>query len=196
MEIAGAILAGGKSTRFGGAPKGLVRLPSSMTLVERLLAEFAFAGIRNVAICSDDCHSYGAFGRLVLPDRSSGFGPLAGIESALAHFAADAQAVVFLACDLPFITSTEIKSLIAAWYCSGRPVAYAETPDFVRHPLCSVVHIDVLDEVRIALLEKRLSVIELWERLAGEAVYFHDALRFDDVDSPDDMKAVFAHSNA
>ena len=190
MNVAGAILAGGRASRFNGAHKCLLDLPSGETIVQRLLSEFAQAGIEETAICGGDLRAYAPHGVPVISDLSPGLGPLAGIESALAYFERRASAVLFVPGDFPLITAMEIESLHDAFCRSARPAVFAETAGFVRHPLCSVVHIRALTEVRLAVSDGRLSVIELWQRIGAEPVFFEIADRFADVDTPEEFAAL------
>ena len=52
--VGGAILCGGKASRFGGKPKGLITLPDGQTIIGRMLDEFEKAGIAHTVLLSGD----------------------------------------------------------------------------------------------------------------------------------------------
>ena len=194
MNIAGAILAGGKARRFQGKPKGLLRLPGGSTIIARLLAEFDKAKITPVVICADDEQAYAHLGAPVVPDASPGHGPLAGIESGLRWHESTADAVLFMPCDLPLITASEISRLAAESRRSGARILLAETGAFSWHPLCSVVHVALLDEVVAAIAGGRLSVHALWRELGAATLHFAEAKRFTNVNSPEEFaRLIGAH---
>lgn len=184
MEFAGAILAGGKASRFGGIAKGLLNHPSGQTFVEYLLGEFRLAGITRTAICFGNECAYAPHGAHLLPDNSPSCGPLGGIEAAIAYFELLADAAVFLPCDLPGISAGEILRLTVEYCRSGRPAVFAETAGFVRHPLCSVVHIGALNDVRAAIAGGRLSAREFMDSIGAAPVFFENEVAFKDVDTP------------
>ncbi len=135
--IAGAILAGGRASRFEGLPKGRLRLPDGRTLIARLLAEMKSAGLESVVVSANVNELYADLGVPVVPDITSSIGPLGGIEAVLnyykhgsmaafgngiwsgwptpslkSHYQGAAGAVLFLPCDLPSLTRHEIRRLL------------------------------------------------------------------------------------
>jgi len=190
MEIAAAVLAGGKGSRFGGIPKGLLGLPSGETIIGRLLRVIKESGIPDTVIVTNDPVSYGREGASLIADITPGCGPISGIESALSHYFGSANAVLFLPCDLPYLSSHNVSRLKQEYYRAQAPVVFALTPGLVRHPLCSVVQVSVLGSVKKALTEGRYSICELWEQLSAAVVLFADSSRFTDVDTPLDYEMI------
>lgn len=108
-DVTLAILAGGKASRLGGAPKGLLRL-DGRTLVERHLAFGArFADVLLVANDLAPYRSYGvrATGDLV-PDR----GAPGGVHAALAS--SHTPWILALAVDMPFVRAEAVRLLLDA----------------------------------------------------------------------------------
>jgi molybdopterin-guanine dinucleotide biosynthesis protein A len=97
MKIAAAILAGGRATRMGGADKALLEVGGAR-IVDRQVAALAPLVAEVLLVGGADRAVAGA--RLV-PDLQAGRGPLAGIEAAFV--ACDADALLVLGCDLPFL---------------------------------------------------------------------------------------------
>src|SRR5690349_2921324 len=97
MQVAGFVLAGGARSRMG-------RNKALLTLGRRTLLEIASAAVHdtvgNVTIIGPP-HLYRSFGYPVIPDLRDQAGPLAAIETALHHAAADWSLIV--ACDMPLI---------------------------------------------------------------------------------------------
>src|SRR3990172_5076806 len=104
-----AILAGGRASRFDGRDK------SALVVGGRSILERQIAVLRRL---TDDILVVGGQGgqpradglvRFV-PDRVPGCGPLGGLDAALA--AARDDAVVIVACDMPFVTRALLSHLL------------------------------------------------------------------------------------
>lgn len=122
-----AILAGGRSRRFGGRDKSAL-IVEGRTIRERQLAE--------AALVSDDVLLIGggtAPGARSLSDRWVDSGPLGGLETALRE-ARDPDVVV-LACDMPFVTAPLVQYLVSELGDSDAVVPMTERG---YHPLCAV----------------------------------------------------------
>ena len=188
-RITGAILSGGKASRLGGVPKGLLQLRSGKTLIENLLDQMKRAGIDDVILCANDPDLYAHVGLDVVGDLRPDSGPLAGVEAALAHCAGRTDAVLFCPCDLPGMTSVQLAQLMRVF--AERPedalIVYAETSGFFWHPLCALVHNDALDAIRRALEEGHRGVRRLWTQLGALAVLFEDPTPFFNINTPEDV---------
>jgi molybdopterin-guanine dinucleotide biosynthesis protein A len=197
-RIAGAILAGGLATRYGGANKAALDLGDGRTLLEHISGELFAAGVGEVIVCASGqvAQVARAGGLKAVPDRRAQLGPLAGIEAALDHYAAPGgeravepryDATVLLACDMPGITASEIATLIEAFRRGQAPIVVAEMPDSSWQPLCSVVHNGILTDARAALDAGQLGVQRLWRSLGAVGVPFADDRPFFNVNTPEDM---------
>jgi len=188
-DLAAAILAGGRASRYGGAPKGMLVLPDGRTIVERTIAETRAAGLEQVALIANDPGPYVDLGVPIIPDQRPGSGPLGGIEAALAHFAAR-RGVLVLPCDLPGIGRAEIAALLSGFGAAGRSGApvVAQGPDGFWHPLCAVVPSALLPAVRRAIDEGRLGVHRLWRALEAVPVRFERDTPFFNVNEPEDLE--------
>ena len=206
-RIAGAILAGGLATRYGGTNKAALDLGDGRTLLEHISGELSAAGVGEVIVCASAqaAQAARAGGLKAVPDRREHLGPLAGIEAALAYYAGlgneraveppggeravepQYDATVLLACDMPGITASEISALIDAFRQAQAAIVVAEMPDFSWQPLCSVVHNGILADVRAALDAGQLGVQRLWRRLGAVSVRFADDRPFFNVNTPEDM---------
>ena len=105
-NINGYILAGGKSSRMG-TDKGLLDFkgqPIVQTIIEQLQP-----AVGSVIIVSNNT-AYGKFGLEVIPDLIKDKGPAGGIHAALSH--SNSEQLFIVSCDMPFITSEAVKSII------------------------------------------------------------------------------------
>ncbi len=190
MKIAGAVLAGGKATRYANRPKGLLRLPGGETIIEHLLGEMAAVGVEPRVICANDERLYGDFGVRVIPDLTAGNGPLGGIEAVLVDVASRADAVLFLPCDTPNITAVEIRRLCEEFRHGESGIVFAETEEGTSHPLCCVVHVRLCGEISEAVRGGRLAVIRLWKEFGAARTCFENAGRFANVNVPGEFDEI------
>ncbi|MGH4035150.1 NTP transferase domain-containing protein [Actinomycetota bacterium Odt1-20B] len=120
------VLAGGGSRRLGGADKPAVRV-GGRSLLDRVLTACADAG--TTVVVAERRHTV----RPVVWAREepAGGGPLAALEAGLRH--TEAEAVVVLSADLPFLGERTVRALLAALQGGGAPAEArvpAETPTF------------------------------------------------------------------
>lgn len=185
-HIAAAILAGGKALRLGGMVKGLIQLPDGRTIIQRLIDEIRAAGIGDIIICANDPEPYQHLALPIIPDSEPGLGPLGGIAAALAHFAPTAEAVLFLAGDMPAITAAELCSLLAAFARTDAPAVFPEAPDG-PHPLVAVARTGLREEVERALHSDNRRATALWRSVGAEAVSFDQVQPFANINTPADL---------
>jgi molybdenum cofactor guanylyltransferase len=115
--VIGIVLAGGKSSRMGGADKSLLPLggrPLLARVIERLRPQVA----EIVLNANDDPARFAVFGLPHVPDRLAGqMGPLAGIHDGLAWAEAnspESRLVITVAADTPFFPTDLVSRLCAA----------------------------------------------------------------------------------
>ena len=101
MKVAGAIIAGGPAKRLGGVAKPFLKV-GGHAIAERQLDLFRGAGLARVFVVANDPAPWAPLGIAVVPDLVGGMGPLGGVHAALTA-AADCDAVICLAGDLPFV---------------------------------------------------------------------------------------------
>jgi molybdopterin-guanine dinucleotide biosynthesis protein A len=187
LNIGGAILAGGKASRMGGIPKGMLRPDGVLSLIERLLVQAASSGIGEVAIVTNQPDVYAHLPCRIICDRRIDMGPVAGVEAALIHFSGRCDAVLVLPCDLPAFSSREMSHLLRAYASSDAPVVSAETADRRRHPLCAVVAATLLGDIVTAIERGITRIDELWSRLGGSRATFENSEAFINLNSPLDV---------
>ncbi len=187
--IAGLILAGGRSSRFG-SDKACARL-HGRTLLElaklalqgrcAMLAASARPGSEAEAMAYD-------LGLEAIEDQSQDSpGPLAGIRAGLVwaeEMGADRLAV--RAVDAPFIPGAVLDQLQAAL---GRaPAAYCVS-EAGPEPLCSLWTLDALPALEAALEhERHPAVHHLLDEMGAARLMVGDAAAFANINTPQEMK--------
>ncbi len=109
--IAGAVLCGGRSVRMG-RDKALIPV-DGVPMAQRVAAALQLGGCTSVAAIGGDRGALEALGLHVIDDPHQGAGPVAGVLAALQAFP-QAEVVVVVACDLPFLTSATVHQLVQA----------------------------------------------------------------------------------
>jgi molybdopterin-guanine dinucleotide biosynthesis protein A len=133
----GIVLAGGRSTRFGGGEKSL-KLVGGKRMICRVID--ALCGIVDEVVISvrderqRDILYPTISGYTFVYDEIEGIGPLAGVYSGLAHARGDYVAVV--ACDMPFINPAAIELLFKK--AEGHEAAVPRNDNDLIEPLHAV----------------------------------------------------------
>ena len=149
-RIAGAVLAGGRSSRMG-ATKAFALLagrPLLAHVLDRLRPQTA----RVYLNARDDSDRWRAFGCPLVEDPPEwrGAGPLAGIAAALTRAAAEGFAWLATApCDAPFLP-LDLVAKLAAPIGSGAPAAVAAGPGGLE-PLFALWPVAALGQIEAAL---------------------------------------------
>lgn len=106
-DCTGALVAGGRATRLGGAAKGLLLLDGE-PLAARSLELFGRLFAATLVVANDP-RPYAAIGAAVVPDLLPGKGAPGGLHAALA--AARTGWVFTAGCDMPFLEELPIRFL-------------------------------------------------------------------------------------
>jgi molybdopterin-guanine dinucleotide biosynthesis protein A len=142
---AGFVLVGGNSSRMG---QDKARLPfQGKTLVEHVAAAVAEAAGSVTLVGAPE--RYQSLGLPILSDSRIGAGPLAGIHTSLS--ATKAAWNLIVACDMPGISASFLRSLISAAESSAADCLLPAGPSGFPEPLCAVYHLRCLDAIGAAL---------------------------------------------
>lgn len=109
QDACGIILAGGRNSRMGGAPKALLRVGGE-TVLERSLRLLQRCFPR-VIVVANDPERYAGLAAEVIVDEIAVPGPLAGIHAGLGRIHTPHAFVV--ACDMPFLREEPLRYLAA-----------------------------------------------------------------------------------
>jgi molybdopterin-guanine dinucleotide biosynthesis protein A len=130
----GAIIAGGRATRFGGVAKGLERVGGTR-IIDRVAAALAEACDDLVIVANDAAAASWIPGTRVVTDVRPDAGALGGVHAALAHAA---HAVLVLSWDSPFVPGGLLCALRAAGDAGGADAAMAASHSpWGFEPLCA-----------------------------------------------------------
>ncbi|MGB2958140.1 MAG: molybdenum cofactor guanylyltransferase [Bacteroidota bacterium] len=142
--VAGAVLAGGHSSRMG-RNKALVAVggtPMVQAVTHTLSSVFT-----QVVVVSDQTPAYQFLGLPVIPDIHKEIGPIGGIHSVLATL--DVSAVFVLGCDTPFVSEELVRYILRYPARTNVKVAMLEKK---VHPLCGIYGRACLPELEACIV--------------------------------------------
>ena len=179
MALGAAILAGGRSRRYGGRDKGAL-VVDGRSIRDRQIAE--------LATIADDIIIVGWSGQLrqgsgpgrtqvrTVADRVAGAGPLGGVHTALAESPFDT--VVVVACDMPYVSAHLLRYLASLAGAADLVVPQTERG---YHPLCAVYTRACLEPAARRLAAGQLKMIDLFEDVRVRVVGANELQTFGDV---------------
>jgi molybdenum cofactor guanylyltransferase len=188
--IAGAIVAGGASSRFGGQAKGLLRV-GGRRIIDRIASALRPV-VETIALVSNapDAPDW-LPGAAVWHDERRERASIVGIHTALRH----AEAAIVVAWDMPFVTEPLVRAIARAL----APGVAAVVPDGPSgpEPMCALYTRDCLAAVERALATNDLRMTALVERLPRLARVPLDDIKqlgdpsrlFFNVNTPEDLVA-------
>lgn len=158
--ILGAVLAGGRSRRYG-SPKALARV-GGVRLIERAVQAVAAAADCTVIVASEQ-EPYGYLGLPVRGDERPDTGPLGGIHAAVRWARMDGfAAALVVACDMPFVPAGLLREL--ASHVGPAAVSVPASPSRRGlEPLCAAYGTECLAAIESALDRGDRSVISFFE---------------------------------
>ncbi len=158
-DIAGVVLAGGQSRRFGTDKAfvpfhGTPMIGRVISAMEGLFEEWMIVG--------GEPEKYKGFGLPVYQDREPNLGPMGGIVTALERSAC--KKIFVVACDMPVLDSKVVCSVVEA---STEFDAVIPIHEGIREYLMAVYHRRLLPKLRHCLADRRLSMAEFCGKLAN-----------------------------
>lgn len=182
-RVAGYVLAGGASRRFG-RDKALAELAGKPALV-RVLALVDAALSRDELSCKTvvvgDEDRYHTIRTLCVEDKWPGEGPLGGIVTALLHtrqIEPDCEWNLILSCDMPFLTAEWLRFLIERAEKSAAGVVFAHSRSGPE-PLCACWRRDAVTTLEPAFERGMRKVTDGIALLRAEVLDERDWKRFD-----------------
>jgi molybdenum cofactor guanylyltransferase len=184
MRIAGLVLAGGRSRRFG-ADKAVADFrgrPLTHWSLTALAPHVAVLGVGGPPALA------ARLGAEAVPDQQGApEGPLAGVLAGLAW--AERRGCAYLAtapCDTPFLPADLVPQLAAA--IGERPVVAARAGRV--HALCALWRVDATPRLAAQVRDgKQLSMQALIDALGGGYADFEDETAFANLNTPADLEA-------
>jgi len=156
---------------------------NSASLVEDVAARVNSAA-GNVALLGDPAR-YGHLGYDCLPDQRHGFGPLAGVETALLCNRGDLNLIT--ACDMPGLKTAWLQLLLTAATESRARCTLLLDSNGGKQPLCAVYRTDCLRDVQQALEEGRLKLMDLVAQLDALCIAVPDLVP--NINTPEEWSA-------
>lgn len=188
----GAIIAGGRSVRYG-APKALATV-GGVRIIDRVLAALHDVPVSPLLIANQP-ELFADLGVPVFPDVVTDAGALGGILTALQRAHDDgASGILAVACDMPFLSSALLRTLVATADARAADVVIPES-DGPRglEPMCAYYRVSCIAAIERALAEGNRRLVGfhgdvVTHRLGADAVArFGDPARlFLNVNTPEE----------
>jgi molybdopterin-guanine dinucleotide biosynthesis protein A len=199
--LTAAILAGGRSRRFGGRDKGALVI-EGRTIVDRQVSELSqIAG--EILLVGGTIRPAPRRGVIPIADRIHGCGPLGGLHAALT--AARGEPVLVVACDMPYVSAAFLAYLAALAGerdDADQPVAVVPQTERGYHPLCAAYTRAVAAPIERRLTAGRLTMTELLADVRLRVVPADEIARFGDphqllanVNTPAELESLEALHN-
>jgi molybdenum cofactor guanylyltransferase len=162
-EVAGVVLAGGRSTRMG-RPKANLEWHGS-TLLHRVAGIVcrAVGGPVVVVRAPDQELPELPPGVRVVEDAAEGRGPLQGLAAGLAAVAGEAELAYVSSTDVPLLHPAFVRAVVRAATRENVDVALPVVHGF-RHPLAAAYRTALVPEVEALIAEDRMRPAFLFER--------------------------------
>ena len=177
LDVAGYVLAGGASLRFG-QDKGLVEIGATPMLARMIdLMESVTKSVKIVG----SPEKYVQFGMEVVPDGWPGEGPLGGIITALLNSSKlkpKHEWNLILSCDMPFLTSEWLGYLAARAIKSSAQAVYPQSAHGPE-PLCACYRTDAGPALQQVFERGVRKVTEALKHVRTEVLDEADWKRFD-----------------
>jgi molybdenum cofactor guanylyltransferase len=177
LRVAGYVLAGGGSTRFG-RDKALVELAGRPMLAR--MVELMRGVTPDVKIIAPP-GKYANFEAEAVNDQWPGEGPLGGIVTALLHTQEkelQCEWNLIVSCDMPFLTAVWMKFLVERAEQSAAHVILAHSGNGPE-PLCACWRTDAVDTLQAAFERGVRKVTQGIALLRAEVLDERDWKRFD-----------------
>ncbi len=164
-RVAGIVLAGGRSSRMGGADKALLPLAGTQ-LLAHVIARLAPQVSDIVVSANGDLSRFASFGLPVVADSIADHpGPLAGVLAGLEWVVKnrpDIRSVVTIPTDTPFFPSDLVAGFLAARHHKRTPlVARSESR---VHPVIGLWPVEMAPDLRRAI-EQGMRKVGAWTEL-------------------------------
>ena len=179
MRLLGAVLAGGRSSRFG-SDKAAAVLPDGRTLLEHAAAAIG-AHVEVVVVCGRTAEGMTGLADRPVPDM----GPLGGLNAALHHARAEGlDAVLTTGCDMPVYPAALAEALV------GESAAVLK-----GQQLAGFWPVSLADELDAHLAEKNSRSIFGWLERIGARIVEREDILLPNINRPEDLaKLAATHS--
>ena len=174
--LTAAILAGGRSTRFGGRDKSAL-VVDGRTIFDRQVSELSqIAG--EILLVGGTIQSGPRPGVTPIADLIPGCGPLGGVHAALS--VARGERVIVVACDMPYVSAPFLAYLAGLAGEAGEFAAVVPQTERGYHPLCAVYTHAVIAPIERRLAAGHFTMMDLLADVRLRVVAAREIARFGD----------------
>ncbi len=173
-SVTGVILAGGKSTRFSGTNKALIRIGNERIL-DRILRVFRPV-FQEILLVTNEPVRYLQWDVKIVADLYGVHSSLIGLHAGLFH-AGGSHAFVS-ACDTPFLVPELVKEIVSR----VRPETDILIPETASglQPLCAVYSRRCLQPIERLFEQERFNIRDFFPQVRVETISAIDIRRFDE----------------
>jgi len=184
-SVAGVVLAAGRSTRFGGAvPKQLHQIHGETLVCRTARVALASRLDRVVVVAGHRATEVGAavagLALEVVVNRNFASGQSTSVAAGLARVGTEAEAIVFIPCDLPNLDAATIDRLLAVYADSAGLIVVPTVAGQRRAPV--LIDRALFDEVRRITGDRGARQLFSQHEADLVEVEFESARPFDDLD--------------
>jgi molybdopterin-guanine dinucleotide biosynthesis protein A len=197
VTITGAILAGGRSTRYGGLPKGLERI-GGVRIIDRVRAALEPVVDELLLIANDNTAPAWLPDVRCERDVLQDVGSVAGIHAALLHARSP---VIVVAWDMPFVPTGLLRTLRDAGADADAVVPESDTSRRGLEPLCAYYGTECISPIERRIASGDARVIAFYDdvrlaRLSVDVVarFGDPSLLFMNVNTPEERLLAEAHA--
>ncbi len=188
-NIEAYLLAGGRSNRMG-QDKGMM-LFHGKPMIQFVIDEVEKLSLQIKIVANDE--AYNTLGYEVFKDVVAEKGPMGGILTAIHH--SQAENVLILSCDTPFLSSEIINHLISE--VEEEDITVAQTKNRL-HPLCAVYNTSLKKEIEKRIAGGQLKMQELIDdvrskRVSMDKFLVNRAEAFVNLNTPEELEKYNHH---
>jgi len=178
----GAVIAGGRSVRYG-APKALAEV-GGHRIIDRVVRALA-ATVDEVVVIANDAELAGAVALPSRADAIGGLGALGGIHAAL-RWARELEraGILAVACDMPFLSVPLLERLVRLAQVPDGPAVVAPASRGPRgiEPLCACYRVSCLDAIERAIARGDHRVVGFHDEVRVVTLPLPEVVAFGDPD--------------
>lgn len=184
LNLAGAVLCGGASSRMG-TDKALLAW-HGVPMAVRMAATLVDAGCTPVVAIGGDAEGLAAVGMRCIADGHPGDGPYGGVMTALEALGAGADTVVVVSCDMPLLGAATVAGLVDALRAGPQDSLCAVGRTDRVQPMCAAWRTAALE---VLATEHAAGERRLWRLLERHPHLLVDVPAVDvtNVNTPDDL---------
>jgi molybdopterin-guanine dinucleotide biosynthesis protein A len=191
MKPPAIILAGGKSARMGGAPKGLLPL-GGKPILGRIVETLAPQVCDILINANGDAAAFAHFGFRVLPDSIGGSqGPLAGLLTGMQwsrrHHPKSAH-ILSVPSDTPLLPHDLVEWLADRLEREGADIVVAKSAEGT-HPTIGLWPVDLAAKLEFDLMETPIRAVRQWMHQFKVATATFDDSALVNLNTPDEFRA-------